>query len=133
MPDPSDIDADETPETTAHRLSSPTTTTLDPVLSGLMAKLESGQPHQKMHMKHRTSQVIGVTVQELRSAAARYPSNPKAQEFLQATMGMKADQEVFVDQPDIQALVQNARVVVDESHVETDDGPVVLQTKRVVS
>lgn len=103
-----------------------TTTTLPPDLQALMNRLASDPAARKQIIIEESNNLVGVTVAEIRSAIANNPGHIKAREFAQGIAGLVGSKTVYVEQPDIHALVHNLEVVL---RTETFNGV----TRRIKS
>lgn len=108
-----------------------TGTTLNPALQRLQTRMD-GAP-QKLNILFHEVQVVAVPVGELRDGIAANPNHPKARDFAKAIQGLSPQTVVGVEQPDIQAMIQNRSVQhstfqIEDSHL----GPRTIRTKQVV-
>jgi hypothetical protein len=88
-----------------------TTTTLPPDLQTLLRRLESDPTVVKQNIIEEAQHPIAVTVAELRLAINANPTHIKAQEFSQGIAGLPGARTVYIEQPDLQALIHNRQVV----------------------
>lgn len=82
-------------------------------LNDLIKRLDEGQstPAEQAMVQHDV-QVVGVTAGELRAAAQARPGHALASHFVNAVKGMPDEYTVYVEQPDLQALLQNRQSVI---------------------
>lgn len=104
------------------------TTTMAPQLQSLMNRLSSGT-RVVQNIMEVSSHVVEVTVAEILAAVAANPAHPVAEVFANAVRGLPGSHKVYVEQPDIHALITNGTVVINDS--KTADG-VATRTKYVV-
>lgn len=94
--------------------------------------LEKGTPEQIAevnNMESHSANVVEVTVAELKQAVAYNPGHEIATVFATAIAAHKDHEKVYVEQPDLQALLQNRKV---KSVVRTMDDGSRVRTKYLV-
>lgn len=72
-----------------------------------------------------------LTIKELKSAIASNPDHPVCESYAKAVATLGDDQEVVVDKPDLEALIQNCEIEIVSSTREEKDGTVTVCSKRV--
>ena len=87
-------------------------TTPDPALGELLSRLSTGDevdPDNKMAQS--SVQVVEISVQELKQAISKNPNHPVAQVFSGAIRNIKDHEKVYIEQPDLQGLIQDREVI----------------------
>jgi hypothetical protein len=100
------------------------------LLADLLARLEKGAVGPKSQAMVQTSvQVVALSVGELRAACLANPTHELASHFAGAIRNYPAGAEVNIEQPDLQALLQNRKVIL--RYKLSDDG-IMIRTKELV-
>ena len=98
------------------------------ILADLLKRLDSNQATPaEAAMVQRQVQVIQLTCRELRMACAKNPDHDLAAHFAGAIRDYPDTQTICIEQPDLQALIQNRKMVI--RHHDSPEG--IVLTKSV--
>lgn len=99
------------------------------VLADLIARLNDGKSTPKEQaMIERRIPLATLSTGELRAACVANPGHELAAHFANAVKDFPDSQEVHIEQPDLQALIQNRKTKINHQVI---DG-VIVRTKEVV-
>lgn len=109
-------------------ISSPEDIFLPPAVQALINKLTAENEEKTLNIVTHQRRIAEVTVKELRDAITFNPTHPKSVEFAAATGGMVGSKTVWVEQVDLQAILQKMNVEVREEVVNGEK----ISTKHLV-